>query len=66
MEPITILALVNAALGFVKTAIPEIQKLIANGEISAEDQAKELAEFNDLREHLAEKFEGPEWEQSGR
>lgn len=66
MDPLTILAISNAMLAFLKIAIPQVKEWTNSGEIDATAQAKELAEFNSLKNDLQGHFTGPEWEKSGR
>lgn len=56
-----ILLLVNAALEFLKLAMPKIAEMTRSGEISIADQEKVLNDWRDLKENLDERFSGPEW-----
>jgi hypothetical protein len=62
MDPITILAIISGAQQILKVAVPEVQKLLASGEVSVEDQAKLRAAIDGIRDGSA--FSGPEWNQS--
>lgn len=64
MDPITIIALANAALGMVEALIPQVAALVKNGEISVEDQQKVLDRYNAVKAAAATGFSGPEWKQS--
>lgn len=61
MSPALILAILDGAIAIVEKLLPEIQKLAAGGQISAEDQAKVRARVDALRK--PEAFTGAEWEQ---
>lgn len=64
MDPITIIALANAALGMVEALIPQVANLVKSGEISVEDQQKLLDRYNAIKAAAASGFDGPEWKQS--
>lgn len=61
MDPITILAIISGAQQILKVAVPEVQRLLASGEVSAEDQAKLKAAIDSIRDGSA--FLGDEWNQ---
>ena len=60
MDPITILALISGAQQLVKLLVPEVQKLIASGNVSAADQAKLKAAIDSIRDGSA--FSGDAWQ----
>lgn len=64
MDPITIIAAVNAALALVETLIPQLSRLLQNGEITVEQQQAVLDRYNALKKAAEEGFSGPEWEPS--
>ena len=53
MDPITILALISGAQQLVKLLVPEVQKLLASGNVSAADQAKLKAAIDSIRDGSA-------------
>jgi hypothetical protein len=61
MDPITILAIISGAQQILKVAVPEVQKLLASGDVSVEDQAKLKAAIDGIRDGSA--FQGSEWNQ---
>lgn len=61
MNPAMILSIVTGALSILEVLAPEMQKMFASGEISAEEQAKIRARFEALRGPGA--FTGDEWKQ---
>jgi hypothetical protein len=61
MDPVVIVALVNAALVLLEKSAPAIQAAVAKGEISAEVQAEMDARVKALRPG-GTAFAGPEWQ----
>lgn len=61
MDPITILAIISGAQQIIKVAVPEVERLLASGEVSVEDQAKLKAAIDSIRDGSA--FQGSEWNQ---
>jgi hypothetical protein len=61
MDPVTILAIISGAQQILKIAVPEVQRLLASGEVSAEDQAKLKAAIDSIRDGSA--FTSDEWNQ---
>lgn len=66
MDPITVLALVSAAVKLGKEVIPQIRDAFANGEIPDDKQAEVRAQYESLRQQLGGEYQGPQWELSGR
>jgi hypothetical protein len=66
MDPITIIALADAALVLINKAIPAIRDAFASGEIPVEKQAEVRAKYEALRAAGGAAFQGPEYELSGR
>lgn len=64
MDPITIVALANAALGMVEALMPQVAALFKNGEISVEDQKALLDRYNAVKAATESGFTGEEWKQS--
>lgn len=67
MEPLTVLAMVNAALAFVEKALPKIREWTRNGEITAEQQTETLQRYQSLKQQLdapGNRFEGEHWRPS--
>lgn len=60
MDPVTILALISGAQQLVKLLVPEVQKLIASGNVSTADQAKLKAAIDGIRDGSA--FSGDAWQ----
>jgi hypothetical protein len=61
LDPITILAIISGAQQIIKVAVPEVERLLASGEVSVEDQAKLKAAIDSIRDGSA--FHGSEWNQ---
>lgn len=61
MDPITLATL---GLSLARLAIPEIQKLVERGEVSADEQKRVMDEFTRLKTHATGLFDGPEWKVS--
>jgi hypothetical protein len=61
LDPITILAIISGAQQIIKVAVPEVERLLASGEVSVEDQAKLKAAIDSIRDGSA--FAGSEWNQ---
>jgi hypothetical protein len=66
MDPITIIALADAALALIQKAVPAIRDAFAGGEIPVEQQAAVRAKYDALRAAGGDAFSGPEYELSGR
>jgi hypothetical protein len=64
MDPLTIIAMTNAALGLVEALMPAVSALFKNGQISVEEQQKLLDRYNAIKATVDAGFEGPEWKQS--
>lgn len=65
MDPITAIALANASMQLLNVLIPEIQAMIAKGQITNEQQQAILDQYNALKATVAAGgFTGPEWQQS--
>lgn len=60
MEIATVLALISGAQQLVKLLVPEVQKIIASGTVSAADQAKLKAAIDGIRDGSA--FSGDAWQ----
>lgn len=60
MDPATILALLNGAVGVARQAAAAIAKLRAEGLATVEQQAEAKAAIDTLRDDAA--FTGPEWD----
>ena len=66
MNPIQVLALASAAMQLIRESLPILRDAIKGGEISEDQQAQVLLEYQQLRAIAGEKYQGPEWELSGR
>lgn len=66
MDPITILALANAAVALAEKAIPVIRDAFASGEIPDAEAAEWRDKYNRLRALGGDAFKGPEYDLSGR
>lgn len=66
MDPATLTIVISGAVKLLQWAIPEIQKRVAAGEITAEEQAALLAEIALLRDPASTEYSGPENQPSGR
>lgn len=66
MDPITILALANAAIALAEKAIPVIRDAFASGEIPDEEAAAWRDKYNKLRALGGDAYSGPDYELSGR
>lgn len=49
-------------IALVKAGIPEIEALMNKGLVLTEEQTRVRDAFIDLRDHLNERFSGPEWQ----
>ncbi len=58
MSEVIILGLI----ALVKAGIPEIEALMNKGLVLTEEQTRVRDAYLDLRDHLGEKFSGPEWQ----
>ena len=54
----------NLALSIAEQLIPEIEKLVAKGEISIEEQQAARAKYEQLRAQGPLLFAGPQWQPS--
>jgi hypothetical protein len=66
MDPITVIALADAAIAFLNKAIPAIRDAFEGGEIPADKQAEVRRKYEALRAAGGAAFSGPEYELSGR
>lgn len=65
MDPLTAIALANAAIQVLQVLIPEIEKLANKGQVSVEQQQAVMDKYNTLRAQIiAGGFKGPEFEMS--
>jgi len=62
MDPITILASVNAAMKLAKVLLPEVDRLFQAGLISVEQQSEANAEYQSLRTVGDGQFQGAHWQ----
>lgn len=62
MDPITALAVANAAISLAETLIPQIRAWVQSGEINAEQQAELLRRYTSLKAKTEGQFVGKEWE----
>lgn len=62
MDPIALLALINASLSLVEKSLPIVQQLKNNGEITPAQQAELLAQYESLKTQADGQFQGPEWQ----
>jgi hypothetical protein len=61
MNPALVIAFVNLAIDTIERFGPELKRMVAAGEISAEEQQKLLDRINALRQG-GTAFDGPEWQ----
>jgi hypothetical protein len=66
MDPITILALANAAVALAEKAVPVIRDMFASGDIPDEEAAAWRVKYDALRALGGSAFQGPEYDLSGR
>jgi hypothetical protein len=66
MDPITVLALANAAVALAQKAIPVIRDAFASGDIPDEEAAEWRKKYEALRALGGEAYSGPDYELSGR
>ena len=64
METAAIIAALNGALSLSTTLLPLIQQLQQQGQITAQQQAALLAQYNSLKTQADGQFSGPEWKLS--
>lgn len=64
MDPVTTVAALNGALALANTLIPVVAQYRKDGLISAEDQAKLLANYESLKTQASGEFSGPQWQPS--
>ena len=62
MDPLTILAAVNAGLKLAKTLLPEIDRMFQAGEITVEQQKEAHDNYVSLKTLADGQFSGPHWQ----
>jgi len=62
MDPITILASVNAAMKLTKVLLPEIDRMFRAGLITAAQQAEAHSEYQSLKAVADGQFQGAHWQ----
>ena len=58
------IAIINAGISILETAIPRLREAVQNGDVTPEQQKTVEDRLNALRQPGA--FSGPEWKKSGR
>lgn len=66
MDPITILALANAAVALAEKAIPVVRDAFAGGQIPDAEAAEWRRKYAALRALGGDAYAGPDYELSGR
>lgn len=61
MNPITVIAAVNAGLALVEALLPLIRQMKLDGQISEQQQQELLARYNAMKIAADAQFSGPEW-----
>lgn len=62
MDPLTVLAAVNAGLKLAKTLLPEVDRMFQAGLITAEQQAEAHDNYQSLKTLADGQFSGPHWQ----